>query len=236
MLDLRMPNLLDIVRNPKGLLSKLSSRERVHIFAIAVMQLGLLGALIFSLFVNDWLAVFITVIGLACVWLLPLLARSWRMHVPLEFEFLLNIFIYATIFLGEIHGYYTRFWWWDNVLHFSSGLALGFIGFLIMFSLYKGDKLQAHPFILSLFAFGFALSLGALWEIFEFTMDRLFETNMQKTMLGDTSGLTDTMYDLIIDTFGALLVSVSGYFYIRNRRSGLGIFQRYISLYFHKDN
>ena len=56
-------------------------------------------------------------------------------------------------------------------------------------------------------------------EIFEFSMDSLLKTNMQKAMLGDPSGLTDTMWDLIVDTLGALLISVLGYGYIKTAQS-----------------
>lgn len=62
----------------------------------------------------------------------------------------------------------------------------------------------------------FALGVGALWEIFEFTMDSLFGMNMQKPMLGDPSGLTDTMWDLIVDATGALVISVLGWRYLKN--------------------
>ncbi len=65
-------------------------------------------------------------------------------------------------------------------------------------------------------AFLFALGVGTLWEIFEFTMDSLFGMNMQKPMLGDPSGLTDTMWDLIVDAVGALVISILGWRYLRN--------------------
>ena len=76
---------------------------------------------------------------------------------------------------------------------------------------------NATSITLSLFfAFMFALGAGALWEIFEFTMDSLFGMNMQKPMLGDPSGLTDTMWDLIVDATGALVISVLGWRYLKN--------------------
>jgi hypothetical protein len=53
------------------------------------------------------------------------------------------------------------------------------------------------------------LSIGALWEIFEFLMDSLFGLNMQK------SGLIDTMWDLIVDALGALVISILGYLYLK---------------------
>jgi uncharacterized membrane protein YjdF len=72
-----------------------------------------------------------------------------------------------------------------------------------------------RPGFVAFFAFLFAVAIGALWEIFEFAMDALFGMNMQKPMLGDPSGLTDTMWDLIVDTLGALVISILGYRYVR---------------------
>jgi uncharacterized membrane protein YjdF len=72
-----------------------------------------------------------------------------------------------------------------------------------------------RPRFVALFAFLFAVAVGALWEIFEFAIDRTFGTQMQKPMLNDPSGLTDTMWDLIVDTLGALGISVFGWWYMR---------------------
>lgn len=74
--------------------------------------------------------------------------------------------------------------------------------------------LHMRPRFVALFAFVFALAVGTLWEIFEFAMDRIFGTNMQKPMFGDPSGLTDTMWDLIVDALGALFISGLGWLYM----------------------
>ena len=79
---------------------------------------------------------------------------------------------------------------------------------------------RMRPRFVALFAFVFAVAVGALWEIFEFAMDRLGGTQMQKPMFGDPSGLTDTMWDLIVDTLGAAAVSGLGWWYMhRHERS-----------------
>ena len=72
-------------------------------------------------------------------------------------------------------------------------------------------ELDVHmkPRFVALFAFMFAMGMGAVWEIFEFGMDQLFGLNMQK------SGLVDTMWDLIVDGAGALTISLLGWSYLR---------------------
>jgi uncharacterized membrane protein YjdF len=75
------------------------------------------------------------------------------------------------------------------------------------------------PGFVAIFAFMFAVGIGALWEIFEFSMDSLFGMDMQKEMRGDPSGLTDTMWDLIVDILGALVISILGYGYVKTARN-----------------
>lgn len=58
------------------------------------------------------------------------------------------------------------------------------------------------------------LSIGALWDVFDFTMDQLFGLNMQK------SGLVDTMKDLSVDTVGAASGAFAGYLYLKGRQLG----------------
>lgn len=224
-----MGYLQKIVGKCRVMFAAQTTGNKVRLALIAVMQLALVVAFVLAVVDYAWLTAFICIIALGIVWLPAWLARSFRVHFPIEFQLLLNLFIYSSIFLGEIRGYYTRFWWWDIVLHTGSGIALGFIGFLILYSLYQTRQIVISPFLLALFSFCFALSLGALWEIFEFAMDSWFGFNMQK------SGLVDTMWDLIVDAIGALIVAISGYFYIKHNRQDGGLFDRYIQLYFAKN-
>jgi len=148
-----------------------------------------------------------------------LLGRRFQVKIPPEFELLAILFVFASLFLGEVHDYYTRYWWWDLVLHASAGLLLGILGFLLVYVLNEKDDVHVNltPGFMGFFAFTFAMAFGALWEIFEFTMDQMFGMQMQKPMFADPSGLTDTMWDLIIDGVGAMIIAVLGYGYLRTR-------------------
>ncbi len=71
------------------------------------------------------------------------------------------------------------------------------------------------------------VAVGALWEVLEFGMDHVFGTTLQKPMAGDASGLTDTMWDLIVDSLGALTISVLGWWYmVRERQSFIEVLIR----------
>ncbi|MEX0931162.1 MAG: hypothetical protein WDZ88_00260 [Candidatus Paceibacterota bacterium] len=202
------------------------SIDRFRIVFIVLMQIAFAIASVIAIFEKEWLTLFVCITALIVAWLPSILERNLHVHFPLEFDFLLNIFIYSSLFLGEVRGYYTRFWWWDIVLHASSGIALGFIGFLILYSLYRSKRLEMNPSLLAVFSFCFALALGVLWEIFEYTMDSTFGFNMQK------SGLRDTMWDIIVNTVGAFIASLSGYLYVRYRWRGTGILEHHLNVYF----
>lgn len=159
---------------------------------------------------GQWLTA-ATVTGIMAVTLFPLvLGRRFRVFIPPEFEVLAIVFVFASLFLGEVRGYYVRFWWWDAVLHTASGFLLGVLGFLLVHVLNEKEDIELHmkPAFVAFFAFIFAVGMGALWEIFEFGMDQFFGMNMQK------SGLVDTMWDLIVDTIGAAVIAVLGYGYL----------------------
>jgi len=164
-----------------------------------------------------WMSAFL-VLAIMTITLAPaIMSRRLPVNIPPEFQVLAVVFVFAALFLGEIRSYYDRFWWWDIALHTSAGLLLGILGFLLVYVLNENERVDVHmrPRFVALFAFLFAVSVGALWEIFEFTMDRSFQTTMQKPMLGDPSGLTDTMWDLIVDTLGAIAISGLGWWYMR---------------------
>lgn len=176
----------------------------------------LIGALV-GIWERHWVAVVLTFLILMLTLVPIFLAKRFRVYIPPEFELMAIGFVFAFLFLGEVRGYYTRFWWWDIALHTGSGFLLGIVGFLLVYVLNEIEDVGVHmkPGFVALFAFLFAVGMGALWEIFEFFMDGFFGMNMQKEMLGDPSGLTDTMWDLIVDTLGAAIIAFLGYGYLK---------------------
>ena len=194
------------------------SRPRVLRGIDALLKMALIAELVFALWEQAWMTAAV-VVGILAVTLLPhLLRRRFRLVFPYELEIFAIVFAFASLFLGEVRGYYTAYPWWDSLLHASSGLLLGIFGFLLVYALNERDDLGLNlkPGFVAFFAFLFALGMGTVWEIFEFTMDQLVGTNMQKPMFGDPSGLTDTMWDLILDASGAAVISLMGYVYLKS--------------------
>jgi len=165
----------------------------------------------FATFHSRWLVLFICIIAFALTFLPFLFEEKYKIDIPVEFEILLVVFVYATLFLGEIGQFYLKFWWWDILLHTGAAVAFGAIGFIVLFVLYSKGKVNMNPIWLAIFSFSFAMAIGVLWEIFEFGMDQLFGLNMQK------SGLTDTMADLVVNSIGALFSSILGFLYLKGK-------------------
>lgn len=173
----------------------------------AVLLLALIGALATA----RWSLAFIAAAALILS-LVPVLAdERFGIKLPVRFVGAIAIFVFSTLFLGEALDFYNRYWWWDLVLHGSSAIGFGLIGFLFLFTMFAGDRYAAPAWAIAFMGFCFALSIGALWEIFEFLMDYTFGLNMQK------SGLIDTMGDLMLDTVGASIGAFSGFLYLKGR-------------------
>jgi len=204
----------------KHLLTVHSLHRAITLFMRATIIAAMAGALLAS----RWMTLFVSSLALFLTFLPAIVRRNYKIYLTSGFELIVVIFIYTSLFLGGVHDYYTKFWWWDVVLHTSSGIALGFIGFLILYVLNEEKKVSATPGVIVLFAFSFAVALGAVWEIFEFAMDQWFGTDMQ------SSGIVDTMWDLIVDTAGALLTSVIGYLYLKGGKTRVfsGMVDRFV--------
>lgn len=153
-------------------------------------------------------AVFVTLAALALTFLAPTLVSRVGLRLPPSFLAAMALFILATLYLGELHDFYGRLWWWDLALHFGSAMGFGIIGFLLIFMLFEGDRYAAPPWAIGVLSFCVAVTVGTLWEVFEFFMDTAFGFNMMK------SGLPDTMGDLIVNALGAALSSLAGVAYV----------------------
>jgi len=175
--------------------------------------LVVLAALLFLVrgdFESFWGALFV-----AFLMSVPSLLKSrYRIYLPFSLDLGIVAFIFLTLFLGGIGVLYGQIQLWDKLVHFQSGLLLSITGFVLVYSLNESENtpIDLSPGFVAFFAVIFSLAFGAVWEIAEFVGDMLFSSTWQ-------NGLPDTMWDLIADGGGALVVSVIGYFWMyRHKR------------------
>lgn len=176
----------------------------------------MIGALIpISIWNQEFFLVSASIFVLFLSFFPAIINRNFKIKLPVEVDFVITTLLYLHYFLGEYSGFYVKVSWWDLFMHAGNSLVWGLAGFIVAFSLLLTSRIKAKPFFVSFFALSFSVFLGAIWEIFEFSMDYFFGFSMQK------SGLVDTMTDLIVDVLGALVVSVLGFLYMKKEKPGI---------------
>ena len=150
---------------------------------------------------------------------IPALLRRWtRLVIPSGLVILYACFLFCGVFLAEVCFFYVLIPSWDTILHGLSGLGLATIAISLTGLLNKSGSLK--PGFVAFFAFCFATTSGAVWEIYEYAFDAAANLNMQEYMAGGEplvgrAALVDTMTDLIADATGALLTAVVGHILMR---------------------
>jgi uncharacterized membrane protein YjdF len=203
--------------------------DRIKLWIFIFIRLSILLAILIAIVEKNWTYLGLSILTLTAMLLPSIIEKRFRLDIPSEFEIVLILFIYGAIFLGELHQFYDRVWWWDKMLHSFSGLILGNVGFLIVSYLNSSTKMyiKLSPIFVAFFSFCFAVSMGAVWEIFEYLMDNFFGFFMQR------GSLDDTMIDIILDTLGALIFAILGYF---QQKGKINIIAKYLVRFEHQDN
>ncbi|HDK7138088.1 TPA: hypothetical protein PTV74_001857 [Clostridium botulinum] len=119
------------------------------------------------------------------------------------------IFIFISLYLGTLNNFY-RYTWWDTMLHTISGIIIGFFAIIILRKHSPNKPIDNYNKIfIFIFILSFAALCGVVWEIYEFTIDTLFNLDMQGV---EYTGVTDTMVDLIADLIGSIISYVIYHF------------------------
>ena len=203
--------------------------------------------------------VFLCALTLVLLIMPSLIQINLKIELPTALEIIMLLFIFAAEILGEIQAYYEKIPMWDTVLHTLNGFLMAAIGFALVDILNRNKKIsfQLSPAFLAVVAFCFSMTIGVIWEFFEFGMDQIFHLDMQKDTIVNTIysvmldpaggnhvvgvtgirdvavngeslglggyldiGLLDTMEDLLVNFIGAMVFSIIGYFYVKNRGKG----------------
>lgn len=162
---------------------RIEQKEHRSSFVVfTVLRLSVIAVMVRQLFNGDYESVFLCLLTLLLL-VGPSIAQiTLRVELPTTLEIIIFLFVYAAEILGEIRQFYSVFPYWDTVLHTLNGFLAAAIGFSLVELLNRNQKLvfQLSPFFTVLVALCFSMTVGVLWEFFEFSMDAVFGLDMQK--------------------------------------------------------
>lgn len=176
-----------------------------------LLRLVVLAVMIRSATQGYWDNVFICLLVLFLFLLPSLLSNRLGIAFPSGLQIVILVHIFACEILGELGCYYVRYPHWDTVTHTVWGFLCAAIGYAIVDVLNREDQTHFHlsPAFLAVVAFCFSMTIGVLWEFFEFAADRLLLLDMQKdtvvtrfssTLLDPTGSNIPILIESITDT------------------------------------
>lgn len=251
-----------------GQAMRMEIREHKSSFAVyAVLRILVLVMAVLQFFNGNYENVFLCILTLLLLLAPAFIQVRFRIELPSVLEVIVLVFVFSSEILGEISSFYEIFPFWDTVLHTMNGFLAAAIGFSLVDLLNRSSrvKFELSPLYLAIVSFCFSMTIGVIWEFFEFSMDQMFGVDMQKdaivhsissVMLDPTHtnhvihlnditqaavnghdlglggyldiGLIDTMEDLIVNFIGAVVFSVFGFLYVKNRGKKDSIISRFV--------
>ncbi|MEE1087282.1 MAG: hypothetical protein U0L05_09045 [Schaedlerella sp.] len=132
--------------------------------------------------------VFLCVLTLILLILPSLIQVTLKIELPTTLEIIILLFIFSAEILGEINEFYIVIPMWDTILHTINGFLAAAIGFSMVDLLNRSDRIKFYlsPLFLTIVAFCFSMTIGVVWEFFEFAMDQIFYFDMQKDTIVNT--------------------------------------------------
>lgn len=157
-------------------------KSKLTLIIYAVVRLIVLGILVRSAFTGQTENIFTCVLTLFLLYLPSLVEWKMDIRLPSALEITVVVFIFAAEILGELACFYVNVPFWDKALHTVSGFIYAAVGYSMVDILNRNHKVsfELSPIFLALVAFCFSMTIGALWEIFEYAVDCILVKDMQK--------------------------------------------------------
>ena len=243
-------------RNFRQAMARELREHRSSFIVFYTLRILVLVALVRQIMLHNYEGAFFCVLTIVLLYIPSWLQVKLHIELPPPLEITILCFIFAAEILGEVNAFYVNVPNWDTMLHTLNGFLAAAVGFSMVLLLNDDERLtfDLSPFFLALVAFCFSMTIGVLWEFFEFGMDYFFHTDMQKDTVinsiytvaldptrtnkvvavkdiqdvvinGESLGLggyldigiIDTMKDLFVNFIGAVVFSVTGFFYARSK-------------------
>ena len=131
---------------------------------------------------REYQSVFLCALSLVLLIMPSIISRKLKIVLPSTLEIIILLFIFSAEILGEINSFYVRVPHWDTMLHTINGFLCAAIGFALVDMMNRNDQFtfQLSPLYLAIVSFCFSMTVGVLWEFFEFSGDYFLGMDMQK--------------------------------------------------------
>jgi len=166
---------------------KFRTDKKVFILYI-ILRVIVVAALTLSIVRGDFDSAFICLLVLVLFLVPEFIQRTLKIEFPTTLQFVILLFIFAAEILGELSNYYIQFKYWDKLLHITWGFLCAAVGYSLV-DIFNRDEhfgVRLSPIFLSIVAFTFSMTIGVLWEFFEFAADMILRTDMQKDTVVNT--------------------------------------------------
>lgn len=165
-------------KTTKSLKKKHNYRRIIH----QVLTVIVLIVMVRQFFLKNYMNVFTCLLTLLLFMIPTIVDRQFKIKLPLALEMVIMFFIFAAEIMGEIHSFYTIIPIWDTILHVTNGFIMAGIGFAMIDILNRDPRfhISLSPIFVAIVSFCFSMTIGVIWEFFEFSMDYFFLTDMQK--------------------------------------------------------
>lgn len=166
-----------------------------------ILRISIIGSLAHTLPANHWVGTSGGSLVLIATFIVDFINRKYKRINPTITTYVYFYCIFSLV-LGNMWDFYDIIWWWDIVMHILSGIILGLIGNILFNGI---NKKNFNSKIKFLFIVGIACIGGIIWEIFEFFIDLLLNLDTQLSL---STGVSDTMWDLITDLLGGIIIGL----------------------------
>ena len=158
-------------------------RENKSTFLVYTgLRLLVVGMMVLQIFNKNFENVFLCILTLTLMMIPSVLQATLKIEFPSPLEIIILVFIFAAEILGEISAFYMKFPYWDTILHTLNGFLCAAIGLSLVDILNREKRLkfELSPLFMAITAFCFSMTIGVMWEFFEFGVDNLCHLDMQK--------------------------------------------------------
>lgn len=163
----------------KGLRKIYQENDKKTIFIYVLLRTLIIICMVRELINGDYVNAMFCILSLILFLLPSIIEKKFKIDFPSILESIIYIFIFAAEILGEINNFYGNVPYWDIALHTTSGFLLGSIGFSLIYLLnQKTTSIKLSPIFVALVSFCFSMTVGIVWEMFEYGMDVVFKTDM----------------------------------------------------------